>query len=375
MNNSNRTKIIVGVVIIIVLIVGVAAFVKSRKISTGENIKAAVVATTLEKTLLITSAGQTTESEIETNKEASEGDTLKTLATGRALVENSNGTRTVLDYNSKLTIAKQDKDGTHSSNFLHSGTAWAQVQKVLGTGEFYEIETQNAVAVVRGTKLQVSYNASDSKVLVGEGQVSFIPIDQTTRTRQTDKAVMVNPGMKGVIGADGKAVVTPMTEQEKQDPFFKYSENIAATQKQEPTAGKGSLRDIMAAGGDVTCSYTVNEGGAVSTGTFYISGTSFRGDFSIQSGAAGTVDSHMIRNGNDTYTWSGNQGAKITVDQSTQNNTAPVPDQGFDFNQQYNYNCSAWKKDASKFSVPAGVNFIDVGAFVPPNVNGNVRTR
>ncbi|MBX4188354.1 MAG: FecR family protein [Candidatus Doudnabacteria bacterium] len=369
MNNSNKPKVIIGVVIIIILIVGVIAFVNSKKMPASQDVKAALItATTLEKTLVITKAGQTADSEIATKGEASEGDTLKTLATGRALVENSNGTRTVLDYNSKLTIAKQDPDGTHSSNFLHAGTAWAQVQKVLGTGEFYEIETQNAVAVVRGTKLQVSYNNSDSKVLVGEGQVSFIPIDQTTRARQTDKAVMVNPGMKGVIGADGKAVVTPMTEQEKQDPFFKYSENIAATQMQEPGAGKGSLRDIMAAGSDVTCSYTVNEGGAVSTGTFYISGTNFRGDFSIQSGAAGTVDSHMIRNGNDTYTWSGNQGAKITVDQSTQNNTAPLPDQGFDFNQQYNYNCSPWRKDASKFSVPAGVNFIDVGSFIPPKV-------
>jgi len=133
---------------------------------------------------------------------ALEGDEVETLASGRALIEMQNGTLTTLDYSTKVTI-KTHTDDEHSSMSLEGGKVWSTVEKVFGKGEYYEIETQNAVAVVRGTSFSVSYDGENTVLEVSEGTVLFVPIDPQTGERLYGEAILVTAGEKATVGKNG----------------------------------------------------------------------------------------------------------------------------------------------------------------------------
>ncbi len=364
--NNNKIYIIGGIVIVLVL--GLITYFSLHKSESQITSTPTVLATTLERTLNLTRAGQTSSSEIETNVEASEGDTLSTLSSGRALIENSNGTKTLLDYNSTVTIAK--KDPTHASNFLVSGKIVAQVKKVFDKGEFYEIETNNAVATVRGTTLEVSYNQSDTTLLVHEGVVALIPVDPQTRERHFDKETLVKAGMKGIVGANGNIVVSEMSEREKQDPFYMYTLTVQGTVDQNQNGGDQTLRGLISKGQDMKCTYTINTGGISSTATMYISGSNLREDFAMGN-ADESSTSHLLQTNAYMYAWSGNQGTKISL--TVAQGSAGIPTGSmmgsFDYDQNFNYNCTPWQKDDSMFSVPRDVNFIDIGEMMKAQMN------
>lgn len=134
-------------------------------------------------------------SKIEKETKASSGDTIKTSSDGRAVI-NEDGTITSLDYDSKITI--KELNGSNSKIALQSGSLWARVEKVFGQGEYYEIETQNAVAVVRGTSFGVNFRNGKSEVLTAEGSVSLIPKDEDGN-RLLDKAENIEANKKGVV--------------------------------------------------------------------------------------------------------------------------------------------------------------------------------
>lgn len=131
---------------------------------------------------------------------------------------------------------------------------------------------------------------------------------------------------------------------------------------------KGSIRSLLALGTNSVCTISgTNEMGTVN-GTVYISGQMMRGDFTMtQSGKA--MESHMIRNGNTVYAWTGTQGAKMTMDMANENATSSAGENrnanaNVALDQKVDYSCSPWTKDDTKFAVPTTVNFVDVSAMM-----------
>ncbi len=135
---------------------------------------------------------------------------------------------------------------------------------------------------------------------------------------------------------------------------------------------KGTLRALLAMGKDSVCTVHVDTSGTESQGTVYISGTSMRGDFSLRSASTGTIESHMIKEGDMMYMWSNNgQGIKMDASASAAQSGSVQSQTTVNLDTAYGYECKAWRKDVSKFSIPSSVNFVDLNAMI--NAAGSVK--
>jgi hypothetical protein len=228
--NYNK-KLSIYILLAIVIIGGISFFLLKKNTETTNTLMAtstpleSVSATVLQNDVNVQTKGYTKAVLKQAN--LSIGDVLITLQTGRAIIETQEGNETIIDYNSKLTITRHDNDGSHDSNFLAIGNVWARVKKVFGQGEFYEIETQNAVAVVRGTSFGLKYFKVDGKwqtlLEVSEGTVAFMPVDPKTRERIISKIVLVGAGKKAIIDDLGNVYVYDLTAGDKKDPWYIFN--------------------------------------------------------------------------------------------------------------------------------------------------------
>lgn len=134
--------------------------------------------------------------------------------------------------------------------------------------------------------------------------------------------------------------------------------------------GVGTFKDIFTRGGSWKCEVKTAYEGVPSEGTFYVSGEEFRGDFSSNFEGQGMVTSHLI-NAADGYTYSWTdaypQGMKMKISEKTDVpsegdvSETEEPEGGIDYNQDVQYSCGPWAVDASKFSPPAEVTFMELG--------------
>src|SRR3989344_382 len=141
---------------------------------------------------------------------------------------------------------------------------------------------------------------------------------------------------------------------------------------------KGSLRSLLGLGKNVMCTFESSADGATSSGTVYIaSNGNMRGDFKMGAGAGVQSSSMMVKDGY-SYVWSGgsDQGIKMaaSADAAAQAGAEGEAKQSVGLDEQVDYSCSGWTMDASKFMMPAGVEFIDLkammnGAVGPGNIN------
>lgn len=221
-------KYIIATIVILAILAGIyfAFFqtqVTTESIVSGQS--QPVIVSMIRKTVQHVTASST--HEVIDPTQAYEGDMIKTLSEGRGLVEMKNGTITVIDYSSELKIKSHTND-EHSSMYLVAGDVWSRVKKVFDHGEFYEIETQNAVAVVRGTSFGVSYNNGVTTLEVTSGTVAFIPIDPKTRERKYDQTIYVTAGKKATIGDSGVISVTDLTLDDKKNEWFIYNNDVVS---------------------------------------------------------------------------------------------------------------------------------------------------
>jgi hypothetical protein len=119
----------------------------------------------------------------------------------------------------------------------------------------------------------------------------------------------------------------------------------------------GSMKDLSARGGDWKCtiaSQASSDGQPVS-GTIYVSGPRLRADMSTTAPGAGAVDSHLIVDGTDAYTWSSlmPQGIKTTTASADEGSEEGLS--GTD--ARYTYQCEPARADAALFAPPAGITF------------------
>lgn len=165
-----------------------------------------------------------------------------------------------------------------------------------------------------------------------------------------------------VLAVGGGTYYTSKSKKERVD-----SQNELGTQSDnkatiDASIKVGTLRSLLSLGQDVVCTFSGSEATGNVSGTMFISGEMMRGDFT----AEGT-ESHMIRQGNDTFVWSGNQGAKMNFSQTSTNSSGAQSSVNLD--QEVNYKCDNWSKDSSKFDAPSNVNFIDLNTMMNGQLN------
>ncbi len=132
----------------------------------------------------------------------------------------------------------------------------------------------------------------------------------------------------------------------------------------------GTLRALLSLGRDVQCTIDAGNVSGASSGTVYVSGTMMRGDFTTTTQASGSVQSHMIRNGDDVIVWSGSQGAKMKMNAMTGQSSASAQSSSqVNLDQKVNYTCTDWHKDDAQFQSPVGINIIDVSAMMKAKIN------
>jgi predicted RNase H-related nuclease YkuK (DUF458 family) len=123
-----------------------------------------------------------------------------------------------------------------------------------------------------------------------------------------------------------------------------------------------SLKDLISKGGSQTCKYSTEAG----SGTVYVYGGQVRGDFEMD--ADGTkLSSHMIVKDSTSYIWTDGQTTGFKMKFDTSLVAEPTGDKGesstetngFDPNTNYQYSCTSWNADKSKFDLPKGVSFTE----------------
>lgn len=231
-------KVIAVLVVVGVVALGGFMYFRSEQLTPSERLAAVATitetaatatATTIKKNLYLTPVGREQAEDIPDFATVSSGDLLTTSHDGRGLVTMQNGSTAILDYDSSMTIKSLDDSGKRASLHLIAGSVWARVEKVFGKGEYLEIKTQNAVAVVRGTSFGLSYRKDGSvALLVSQGTVSLAPLDPTTGLAQEEKARAITAGERGIVSPDGSLSKSAISASDASSEWFRYNNSESA---------------------------------------------------------------------------------------------------------------------------------------------------
>jgi len=179
----------------------------------------------------------------------SEGDTVETRAASRLEIRFADGSVLRLGPSARLTLVEAHFTGAaprRLSARLFFGKLWAKVTSVLQGEQKFQVETENAVAGVRGTTFRVDANADKSVLVrVYDGQVAVgkgapppqgggrreVPGPQEVTREQWEK--VVGRQMQILVAADGTPgepePFSPDAEQD--DPFVRWNQERDAAPK------------------------------------------------------------------------------------------------------------------------------------------------
>jgi len=170
------------------------------------------------------------------------------------------------------------------------------------------------------------------------------PTDQTSATSPETSAV--NTGQ----GTTAKTVTVVSSNNVKTT----TSSNPAPSDVLDVTPK--SLRQLVASGQPLKCTFTDTSAMYGVEGTVYIYGSKIRGDLSVS--YDGTTRTHEIALGEDTYVWSDAvaTGTKSTLAMSSSPTATPNKN-GINADKKVGYRCNKWTLDSSKFVLPPNVTF------------------
>jgi hypothetical protein len=143
-------------------------------------------------------------------------------------------------------------------------------------------------------------------------------------------------------------------------------QNNAAPVAAVPSGKKIPFSDFIKQGGAYKCTVHQDVGGTATEGVTYISGGMIRGEYNTKVQGL-SVNSTMIVRDGYTYSWTSmapGMGFKTKIAQNAPSNPGTASSGSYNFNAEQigDYNCEPWTVDASKFAVPTGVTFKEVGA-------------
>lgn len=148
---------------------------------------------------------------------------------------------------------------------------------------------------------------------------------------------------------------------------FRAQESTKETDSTNTKGVKGTFASVVARGENLMCTFEYNDGTNITSGTIYIADSAkrIRGDFNIEKSAAGSMQATLIRVDGYNHIWSSSltQGVKVKVAAEEESRLFSGKDGGLDENTEFD--CKSWTLDSSKFTLPAGVNFMDASAQMP----------
>jgi Flp pilus assembly protein CpaB len=122
-----------------------------------------------------------------------------------------------------------------------------------------------------------------------------------------------------------------------------------------------SMRDLVARGESVECTFNHTTDVSQSSGTVYVADGKVRGNFDVNATEVGqTFTAYMIADGGMSYVWSSMlpQGFMVPIAETSAEVGSEAD--GIDYNQKLDYSCEPWATDESFFVPPSTVTFIDV---------------
>ena len=124
-----------------------------------------------------------------------------------------------------------------------------------------------------------------------------------------------------------------------------------------------SINDLLTRNASLECTYDVVDGESTNTGIAYFSGAKdMYGEFTNKTEDKSST-AYVIRRGDTQYVWQkdANEGYKADVSAYDKDKQQQMSQQ-LDPDQKYKFSCKDWKKDTSKFEVPADIQFTDISA-------------
>ncbi len=127
---------------------------------------------------------------------------------------------------------------------------------------------------------------------------------------------------------------------------------------------KGNLFDIVKLGKNIKCTFSSNDESASASGTTYVSGGKARSDFIVTNSDGEKFESYTITDADWIYLWGSQseQGTKMKISElpkSEDTDKISKPNSNENFDKAYDYKCSPWIPDNSKFNPPTNVTFVD----------------
>lgn len=165
-----------------------------------------------------------------------------------------------------------------------------------------------------------------------------------------------------VVVGGGYYLMGAKTAQAPEEAGAQTAETTSVVESAQAGKFTGSVADLAMRGGSWKCTVDASTAQSISAGVTYVSDGKVRGDFTTNVQGYGSVESHLIVDGDTVYTWSSAmpQGMKTKMVAQGAGGAA-TSGQGADANQAYAYDCQPWTADVSLFVPPATVTFMQVG--------------
>ena len=148
-------------------------------------------------------ANDNTTTTLSSGDELHEGATIMTDATGLANVVFVDGSVARLDSNTRVTVLSGSYDKgtkTLSARFkLTAGNLWSKIIALATPESYWEVQTSNAIAAVRGTAFGVSYDKETTRIIGSEHTVTVKAVNPKTNEIITDQETTVGEGKYIVI--------------------------------------------------------------------------------------------------------------------------------------------------------------------------------
>lgn len=132
---------------------------------------------------------------------------------------------------------------------------------------------------------------------------------------------------------------------------------------------KGTVKDLLEKGEPLKCNFTHSGENSEMSGVAYVDGEKARQDVSVNQDGQ-EMETHVIIKEKTVYTWGPMQegkGMKMSLselekqqEQSEEKESEEESQTPESLEESFQYDCSAWSGDSSKFALPGGVEFMDM---------------
>lgn len=174
--------------------------------------------------------------------------------------------------------------------------------------------------------------------------------------------VVVGGGAYFFLGGTGEEMNDPSTSSGQGEEVMEENNEEVSDESENFT---GNLASLFGLGRNVMCSFAQNDEFAEGSGTVYVAGDRVRADYQMMiKEGGGQMNGSSIVKDDTVYAWGSTPFGDFATKHSQLDDadTGNGDSQGFDLNEELDYECKRWNVDNSKFDLPSGVNFDDINA-------------